>query len=169
MKRINIYKLINLILSVLYLIILFVHKFRPVINLSVSEFWFPALLVFLSFAMLVKFIIFYSDSSLWLFITLLLVGIGTGLVNYYDLKIFTYWVVVLNIFALSSTIVGLVFKEIYQIKTAIALTFWSIPFYLYFFKILGFWWCLAILVVIIYVCLFIFSLLPERWYSNNKK
>lgn len=167
MKRITLYQIINLILLIIYGVSVLVQKNAPLFNLSWTSYWFPTLCLFVSISMFIKTIMFHSDSSLWLFVTLLFLSAGIYLLNIYHLRFSTYWVVILSIVSLASMLVGLFFKEIYQVKISLVFLFISVPFYLFFFSILNFWWCLLILVVALYGSVLMTLLLPERWYANK--
>ncbi len=169
MKKSTLYRYINIILAVVYGLSLFVQINTPLFNLPWQDYWFPTLCLFLSFSMLFKTIIFRSDSSLWLFVTLLLTSAGLMTVHILNLPLGTYWVVLLSIISVASFTVGIVFKEIYQVKAAFVVGFVSVPSYLYFFQVLSFWWCLPVLLACAFACFLLTAFMPERWYANKKK
>lgn len=169
MKRINLYRLINVILVGTYFISLIVQNYIPLLNLTLLEFWFPTLCLLLSFSMLFKSIIFKSDSSLWLFICLFLVSITLYLIYVFNLDWKTWWVLSLSIISIASMVVGLVYKEIYQVRVSINTIFISVPLYLLVFNVLNIWWVIALEIVAIWLSLFWTSFLPERWYANKKE
>lgn len=94
-------------------------------------------------------------------------AVGLYAVHAFSLPVGKYWVVVLSILSVASLTVGLVFREIYQVKLFFVFNFISIPLYLYLFQILTFWWCLLILVACIYASIVISRVLPERWYAKH--
>ena len=168
MKKINLFRIINLVLISTYVVSLIVEKTLPIFNLTLAQFWFPTLCLLLGFSMLFKSIIFKSDSSLWLFVCLVLVSISLYCIYILNLDWATWWVLSLSIVSIASVTVGLVFKEVYQIKVASNVMFVSVPLYLWVFNVINVWVMVALLVVAIWLSLIWNSLLPERWYANKK-
>lgn len=169
MKKNTFYNLLNLILVATYVVSLIIQRNFPFLDISLSNYWFPLFCIFVSISMLFKTIIFKSDSSLWLFVCLLLVGVLILCFHYFNLNLLKYWPAAISIISISSLAVGLVFREIYQVKVFVVLSLISIPLYLFSFKIIGVWWFIGILLLSIWTSIFTTRFLPERWYFKNQK
>lgn len=169
MKKNTFYNLLNLILVATYVVSLIIQRNFPFLDISLSNYWFPLFCIFVSISMLFKTIIFKSDSSLWLFVCLLLVGVLILCFHHFNLNLLKYWPAAISIISISSLTVGLVFREIYQVKVFVVLSLISIPLYLFSFKIIGVWWFIGILLLSIWTSIFTTRFLPERWYFKNQK
>lgn len=169
MKKNTFYNLLNLILVATYVVSLIIQRNFPFLDISLSNYWFPTFCIFVSISMLFKSIIFKSDSSLWLFVCLLLLGVLILCFHYFNFDLVKYWPIVISVIAFSSLVVGLVFREIYQVKVCLVLSLISIPLYLFSFKVIGVWWFIGVLLLSIWTSIFATRFLPERWYFKNQK
>ena len=169
MKKNTFYNLLNIILITTYLFSLLMQIYFPIFNISFSNYWFPAFCIFFGLSMFFKTIIFKSDSSFWLFNCFILIGISLLIFNVNNLPVLKYWPAALSIISVSSFMVGLVFKEIYQLKLALVVLLISVPFYLLVFEVINIWLAIAILLIAVWTSIYATRYLPERWYKNKKK
>ncbi len=168
MKKITVYKISNFVLIALYFITLLLHYNFSFFGLSFISFWFPSFCIFFSISMFLKTIVFKSDSSLWLSVATFLIGLAIFIFLILKINTIEYWPIAFSIISIASLLVGLVFKEIYQVKMAIIFTLISVPFYLLIFDVINYWWVVGLSIISLWLSIYIYRLLPERWYSNKK-
>lgn len=169
MKRLTLYRLINVSLLAIFAISLMVQNYAPLFSISLKFYWFPLFCLLMGISLLFKTVIFKSDSALWLGVSLILISLSLFSSNIYNLSYKQYWPVVFIIPAMSSLFVGIIFKQWFQIKICLFLLLISIPFFLFSFNILNIWLLILLLIIDLSLTSLVGKLLPERWYLNSKK
>jgi hypothetical protein len=167
-KKITFYRLINLILLAIFVISLIIQNYVPLFDVPLKDYWFPMFCFIVSISMLFRSIIFKSDSSLWLFVNLLLLAVALFSTNFDFFSYEKFWPVLVTIPGIASIIVGIIFKQWFQIKIGLFLTSISAPIFLLTFKLINIWWFVLILVAVLILATIIGKILPERWYVNKK-
>jgi len=170
MRKNKLYRLTNIFLAVVYgAVVLIQHQFNLVFFNNAQTNWFMLLCLFVGVSMAVKAFIFTSDSSLWLSVLLIMVAASMFSFNYFVLSFNNYWPVVLSVISVASIITGLVFREIYQIKIFLTLSYFSVPCYLFSLSVIEPWVFVLLLIGALAVSFITIALLPARWYSKNLK
>lgn len=169
MKKISIYRIINGVLLVLYVTNLLLQHYLRLFPVHLNNFWFATLLLFLGLSLMSKAIIFKSDSTLWcalllLFIFAFIVIIDNTVWNYSRM-----WPLFIEIPAVCSFVVGLIFDQWLNIKVSIVITSIFVPIFLLVIEIINVWWFLLVFFLSISVALYIISLVPERFIFKGSR
>ena len=131
------FNIINLGLTATYVCLLILQIKNEVVNVSFKTYLFCLLCAFLGLSLIVKAVIFKSDSATWFGINLLCNGI-TVLGSFTILSSYKLlWPTVFSFLALSSVVVAVCFKDWLQFKLLIVFSVISVPCYLFAFKILN--------------------------------
>lgn len=170
MKRITKYNLVNLILLITYIAIIIVQSATNVFLMDTRFFWFMAFCCFVGVSLIFKFLIFKSDSSLWFGATLISVAITICLFYYYNLKYEQFYASFLISPIIGSLFVGLIFKDVLQLKMIIYILCFMVPLYLLNFSIINWYVCVIIIVTLIIMCVFLLNFLPKILFKlKNRK
>lgn len=169
MKRLTLFNILNLIIGAVYITLLIVQAYAPFVNLQLKNFWFPVLCMSIGFSLILKAIIFRSDSATWFGSFLIFNGAVLFASFYLPYNYTTLWPVLFSSAAISSLLVGIFFKDWLHYKISSFLIIISLSFYLYAFKIIGLGWFLGLFFLEIVVAVFVGSLIPERFYLHKKE
>ena len=167
MKKVKYFKIFNMFLAVAYLAVVVTLYLNPELGFSATLYWFPLLLLFLGLSMSVKAIMFSSDSSTWLSISLVLLSISVFLYHYYNLDWELFALLLVTPVAVASLVTGLMFKEIYQIRIMLWIVLPGSIVFLYLFEFLNVWASIPLLIGAVAMVLLISKLLPNRWYRSS--
>lgn len=168
MKRItklNILNLILIIVGVALIILQFKINFVPI---SKTYFCFALFLILTGVSLFYKFILFKSDSSLWLSIVLLGSGINIGLLNVFNLDYLKFSVTFLISPIIASLFVGHIFKDVLQLKVVGYLIVIAVTLYLFSFNIVKWYFGIIIFIVGELFLVIIFRYLPKI-FKNYKR
>lgn len=170
MKKSTMYTILNIALALLFVTFMLLQNFLNVIKgVSIGQFWFPCILLLLGISLFLKSIIFNSDSTFWFALTVSFVFAFVVFAFFFDIPYKQYWPVFIEIPALASFIVGLAYKQWFQIKIAIFLTCVFFPVILFTLGAITVWWFILVIFLSISGSLYIISLLPERFIINRRK
>lgn len=65
MKKLTLYNIVNIIFLAGFITLLCVQRYLPFTDLEMKDFWFPVLCMTIGISLIIKAIIFKSDSSTW--------------------------------------------------------------------------------------------------------
>lgn len=169
MKRLTLLNILNLILLLGYITCLIVQAYVPYVKLELKDFWFPMLCIFVGASLIIKAIIFKSDSATWFGTFLLTNGIILLISFFTPYNYINLWPVIFSCAAFSSLLVGIFFRDWLHYKISSFLVIISVSFYLYSFDIIGLGWFLGLFFLTLILAVFVGSLIPERFYLNKKE
>lgn len=169
MKRITKFNIVNIVLILTYTILVVLNVYSNFLFMNSKLFWFMAFLCLIGISLLFKFLIFKSDSSLWMSLTILLCAVVLNLIYYLKLDITKYYVTFLLSPIIASLFVGLIFKDVLQLKIATYILTVLIPLALFSFKIFSGIICILIFFIILVLVLFILNIFPRILYKINSK
>ena len=169
MKKLTLYNIVNIIFLAGFITLLCVQRYLPFTDLEMKDFWFPVLCMTIGISLIIKAIIFKSDSSTWFGSILVFNGAVLFASYYTPYNYFTLWPTLFSSVAFASLMVGIFFRDWIHYKIASFLVIISVSFYLYAFKIINFWWFLGAFFITLIVAVFVGGLVPERIYMNKKE
>lgn len=169
MKKLTLYNIVNLIILTGFIVLLCLQRYVPFTELEMKDFWFPVLIMSLGVSLLIKAIIFRSDSSTWFGSLLVFNGSVLFASFYLPYNYTVLWPTLFSSIAFASLMVGIFFRDWLHYKIASFLIIISISFYLYAFNIINLWWFLGAFFLTLIVAVFVGSLIPERIYLNKKE
>lgn len=169
MKRITLYTIFNIILLTLFIISLIVQTYIPLLNLPTKSYWFPLFCFLVGVSLFIKCLLFKSDSSLFFSCLLILVSIAIFVITATKLSYANFWPVFVVIPAVTSLIVGLIFRDSLLIKIFVFFMLISVPLFLLSFNILNVGWFCLVLFGFLVLAIYLGSLVPERLYRKMAK
>ncbi len=167
MKRITKLNLLNLILLIVGVILNILQLKFHLIPISKTYFCFTSFLIFAGISLFYKYMLFKSDSSLWLSIVLIGFGINVYVLNLLNLHYIKYCVTFLISPIIASLFVGHIFKDVLQLKVVGFLIVTALSLYLFCFEIVEWYFSLIIFIVGELFLVGIFKYLP-KFLKNNK-
>lgn len=170
LKKSTLYTVLNIVLALLFVgFMLLQHFFALIGGVSLSQFWFPCVLLLLGISLFTKSIIFNSDSTFWFALVVFFVFAFMIFAYFIGISYSKFWPVFIAIPALASLIVGLAYKQWFQIKICLFLISVFIPVMLLTLKLVTIWWFILVILLSISGGLYMISLLPERFIMNRRK
>lgn len=169
MRRITKCKIVNIVLIISYIVILAVELAFDVFLIPNNIFWFILLILSFGVSELFKFIIFKSDSCLWLSITLLLLAITYISMLYANINIGKYYPLFLISPIIGSLFVGLIFKDVLQLKVILYIVNSLIISFLFSFNVIKIWQFVLILVLTNLLITTFFTVLPNIVFNMVSK
>lgn len=167
MKRITLYTIFNIILLSIFVVSLVIQAYIPLLNLPVRNYWFPLFCFLVGISLFIKCLLFKSDSSLFFSLILLLVSISIIVISVTKLSYGNFWPIFIVIPAVTSLIVGLLFKDSLLIKIFVFFSLISVPLFLLSFKVLAVGWFVLVLFGFLILAIYLGSLIPERLYRKT--
>ncbi len=153
MKKYAFYNFVNIVLGVVYILVL-VNK-NVFYNISTPELWFPLFVTLFGISLVIKAVLFKSDSALWFGLNAIIIGIVILLSFNYSISFTILWPVVITSLAFSFFVVGICFKDWLCLRLAIGLMIVSVSCYLYSLKIIELFWFIILEICSIIVSLFV--------------
>lgn len=169
MKRLTLYNIINLIILCLFISLIVFEVYKPMFGIDPKDFWFPCFLLCVGLSLLIKSIIYKSDSSLWFAITFLFIGAIIYVIICTDLTFYNMWPALFSAPAFSSLVLTIFFKDFLHLKIFTFLTIVSISLYLLTFSVVSVWWFIPTFIFSFVLAFFICAILPERFYYKKKE
>lgn len=160
MKKITKFNILNTVLIILYIVIIFLDVFIDITNIPNNVFWFILFLFMYGCSILSKSIRFKSDSSLWLGITMISVAITYIIIHYLGLKLEIFYPMFLISPIIGSLFVGLIFKDVLQLKVILYIGVLFVILMLFSLKFITILQAILILIclyTVLIVCMHIFS------------
>lgn len=171
MKKFAIYNVVNLILLVGYVVLIVLKNQIKIINITNSDFWFSTLVIVVGISLLLKAIIFKSDSSTWFGSLLTTNGSVVFLSRQFALSYAMLWPTILSSIMLSSLLVAVFYKDWFHLKIFVWFLIVSVVCYLYSFKIITFLMFIVLLVISLVLAFVVAKLIPIKAFltkrSNN--
>ena len=167
MRRITKQRIINIILIVISVIVFIWNMKMGYINNVV----FGTMLLFISIGVgrLYRHIIFKSDSSLWLGITFLSVATTYIILNFLNVNIRDYFAVFLISPIIGSVFVGLIFKDVLQLKVILYIVNCMIFSILFGLDIIPLWQMFLFSISSGIILTMLMNILPRILYRTNSK
>lgn len=160
MKKITKFNILNVILIILYIVIIFLDVFIDITSMPNNVFWFILFLLIYGCSALSKSILFKSDSSLWLGMTMVSVAITYIIIYYLGLKLGTFYPMFLISPIIGSLFVGLIFKDVLQLKVILYIGVLFVILMLFSLKFITILQAILILIclyTVLIICMRIFS------------
>lgn len=167
MRRITKQRIINIILIVISVIVFIWNMKMGYINNVV----FGTMLLFISIGVgrLYRHIIFKSDSSLWLGITFLSVATTYIILNFSNVNMRDYFAVFLISPIIGSVFVGLIFKDVLQLKVILYIVNCMIFSILFGLDIIPLWQMFLFSISGGIILTMLMNILPRILYRTNSK
>ena len=165
MKRITKLNLLNLILFTLSCVLNIIQLKTNLFIVGRTQFCFVMFLIFVGISLFYKFILFKSDSSLWLSITLVGFGVNMYLFGILNLNYKVLATTFLISPIIASLFVGHIFKDVLQLKVVVYLIIMALSIYLFSFKIVEWYYGLIIFVLAEILVVILFRYLPKIFNS----
>lgn len=137
MKRFLVYRFISMVLLVVFIVLVVFNSMDKLIPNNSNDFWFYMLCIEFGFLLVLKAIIFKSDSALWFGSNLFLNGLLLIVFSVASFDNSYYWPFVILFVAISSLFVGVIFRDWFQTKLGIVVLVLAIFPYLFAFKIIN--------------------------------
>lgn len=157
------------LLGVLYFFSLIVNARVPLFGLQGWQYWLPTLVLFMGFYIAIKTILFAGKSNMLIASLLCLSAVFLFVLQILALPFANWWSVWFAVFAICFLLVGVVYKNMHDIKLAIAFVLLGLPFGLYSFAVLSFWYALLVFVGSLYFNVLVFVYLPEHMIIRKKR
>ncbi len=162
MRKITLYRMINLILLLIYAGMLFSHVYFPIVPLSLSKIWCPLLLMIEGLMQIVKTIMFGYRTSLWFGLVLLLWGGVMMTIEIMQWPLISLIPACLFAISLVGFVIGFFYHDALQLGVGITILFVAIPFVFYTLQLIPLWATLLIAFVVFTICMVISRYIPER-------
>lgn len=138
MKRYIIYNFTNLVLLIIFVVLIIFNNYNSLLLHNSNDFWFYSLCMGFGISLLIKSIIFRSDSSLWFGTNLFLNGTTMFVMNFVNVDYTLLWPLIITYMALGSFVVGLFFKDWFQYKLALIFLILNIAPIVYMCNLISF-------------------------------
>lgn len=169
MKRLTLYNIFNVLIICLFICLLVFEANNPLFGIAPKSFWFPCFLLCLGGSLLIKAIIYKSDSSLWFALTFIIIGSLIYVVIATSLTFKQMWPSFVTAPAVSSFVLAMFFKDWLHLKIGTFIITINISFYLLSFNIISVWWFIPTFILSFILAFFICAFLPERFYYKKKE
>jgi len=170
LKKSTLYTVLNISLVMLFAGLMLLQYFLNIIKgVSLGQFWFPCIILLFGISLFAKSIIFNSESTFWFALVAFFVFAFMTFMFFAGLSYAKLWPILMEIPAITSLIVGLAYKQWFQIKISIFLTSVFIPVILLTLGLVTVWWFVLVIFLSMSGGLYIISLLPERFIFNRRK
>ena len=170
MKKSTLYTVLNIGLVLLFVGFMLLQYFLNIIRgVSLGQFWFPCIVLLFGISLFAKSIIFNSESTFWFALVAFFVFAFMVLMFFARLSYVKLWPILIEIPAAASLVIGLFYKQWFQIKICIFLTSVFIPVILITLELVTAWWFVLVIFLSMSGGLYIISLLPERFIFNRRK
>ena len=167
MKRITKLNILNLILIIIGVVLIILQLKINLIYIDKIYFCFAVFLILIGVSLFYKFMLFNSDSSLWLSINLIGVGINIFSLNALNLDYLKFGVTFLISPIIASLFVGHIFKDVLQLKVVGYLIVMAITLYLFGFNIVKWYFSIIIFIVGELFLAIMFKYLPKILKRNK--
>lgn len=170
MKRLTLYNIFNCIILILFAVLVALEVNYRTFGITPKQFWFPCFLICVGLSLLLKSMIYRSDSALWFAITFLSNGAVIYVIMYSHLTFFMMWPTMLtSVPAFSSLLLTIFFKDFLHLKIFTFLSIVGVALYLLSFSVVNIWWFIPIFIFSFIFAFFICALLPERFHYKKKE
>ncbi len=161
MKRITLYRLLELIVAIVYISVLILQHLDIILPKG-SLVWCWSLLLLESVLLFIKYGIFKGKTSLWFAILLMTFGFSIGLIDWYPVS---YWWLLpsasLSI-VFTSGIVWMLFRENLQLKIVLIAILLTLPFVLRATSIIPLWGMIVSSVLLFSIAVWLGRYIPEK-------
>ena len=163
MRKIVKFRIVNILLILTCIGVLILESVLGVFLIANNIFWFVLLLLTFGISELFKFIIFHSDSSLWFAITMILLTLIYIAMIYANISIERYYPILLISPIIASLFIGLIFKDVLQLKVVLFIVNLLVILLLFSFDLINLLVFITILVVTNIVLFATLVILPNKF------
>ena len=168
MRKVKLFNYINLSIAVAFAITILFQGVFNFVPLSLTRFWFPCFLIFVSLSLFCKFIIFKNPAILWFSLVLLLNASFILCLYFIPLKFSVFWPIYLLIPAICSFVVFFAFRSFFQLSMASFLFSLGFPLFLLTSDILSGWKFVVVLIISLLFGGFVINICIGRLRNNNR-
>lgn len=169
MRRIVKLRIVNIVLLVIYLLMLLLDIIFDIFSVRNDVFWIMLFVLIFGIGRLCKFVIFKSDSSMWLGITFVSVAITYIIMIYYGVNIGNFYPLFLISPIIGSIFVGLIFKDVLQLKVVLYIAGIFVFLMLYSLNIIKLWQLIVCIIGVNIILTILISVIPSIWYKIGSK